>query len=88
MWHLPENLRGEVPAYGLRFIPIREECYDLVIPERELDTAPVKPLLETLNARRFAVEISQLCAYDTKHMRQVSARNGQGSGTRNNTPKE
>jgi molybdate-binding protein/DNA-binding XRE family transcriptional regulator len=69
------TIRLAAEAYGLRFIPIREECYDLVMLARDLDTAPVKAMLETLNSRRFALEISQLCAYDTKHMGQISARN-------------
>ena len=70
------TIRLAAEAYDLRFIPIREECYDLVFMARDLETAPVKAMLDTLNSRRFALEISQLCAYDTKQMGQVSARNG------------
>ncbi len=70
------TIRIAAEAYGLRFIPIREECYDLVVLARDLETAPVKSMLETLNSRRFALEVSQLCAYDTSQMGQVSARNG------------
>jgi len=70
------TIRLAADSYGLPFIPIREECYDLVILARDLETAPVKAMLDTLNSRRFALEISQLCAYDTKQMGQVSARNG------------
>ena len=70
------TIRLAAEAYGLPFIPVREECYDLVILARDLETAPVKAMLDTLNSRRFALEISQLCAYDTEQMGQVSARNG------------
>jgi putative molybdopterin biosynthesis protein len=70
------TIRLAADAYGLPFIPIREECYDLVILTRDLETAPVKAMLDTLNSRRFALEVSQLCAYDTKQMGNVSARNG------------
>jgi len=70
------TIRLAAETYGLPFIPIREECYDLVILTRDLETAPVKAMIDTLNSRRFALEVSQLCAYDTKQMGQVSARNG------------
>ena len=70
------TIRLAAEAYGLRFIPIREECYDLVVLVRDLETAPVRAMLDTLNSRRFALEVSQLCAYDTNQMGQVTARNG------------
>jgi putative molybdopterin biosynthesis protein len=70
------TIRLAAEAYGLPFISIREECYDLVILTRDLETAPIKAMLDTLNSRRFALEVSQFCAYDTKQMGQVSARNG------------
>jgi putative molybdopterin biosynthesis protein len=70
------TIRLAAEAYGLPFISIREERYDLVILARDVETAPVKAMLDTLNSRRFALEVSQFCAYDTKQMGQVSARNG------------
>ncbi len=70
------TIRLAAEAFGLRFIPMREECYDLVILARDLETAPVKAMLDTLNSRRFALEVSQFCGYDTKQMGQVSARDG------------
>ncbi len=68
------TIRVAAKAYGLRFVPLREERYDLVILEREMDSAPVKAMLEALNSRRFAREVSQLCAYDTDRMGQLIAR--------------
>ncbi len=50
---------------------IRDERYDLVIIEQEAESAPIKAMLDALNSRRFAREISQLCAYDTAQMGQV-----------------
>jgi putative molybdopterin biosynthesis protein len=70
------TIRLAAEAYGLPFIPLREECYDFVVLARDLETAPVKTMLDTLNSRRFALEVSQLCAYDTNQMGQISARNG------------
>ncbi len=62
------TVRVAADAYGLHFIGLREERYDLVIPERELESAPVRVMLETLNSSRFANEVSRLCAYDTRQM--------------------
>ena len=69
------TIRVAANAYGLGFIPLREERYDLAILERDLDTVPVKAMLEALNSRRFAREVSQLCAYDTDQMGAILAHN-------------
>src|SRR5260370_5866342 len=68
------TIRVASEAYGLDFVPIRVERYELVIPGREMDSAPVVAMLEALNSRRFAREVSQLCGYDTEQMGQVVAR--------------
>ena len=68
------TIRVAAEAYGLDFISIRVERYDLVIPGRELECAPVVAMLDALNSRRFAREVSQLCGYDTTQMGQVVAR--------------
>ena len=39
--------------------------------EWEVESAPIKATLDALNSRRFAREVSQLCAYDTIQMGQV-----------------
>ncbi len=62
------TIRVAADAYGLHFIAMREERYDLVIPERELQSIPVRAMLETLNSSRFASEVSRLCAYETSQM--------------------
>jgi putative molybdopterin biosynthesis protein len=68
------TIRVAAEAYGLQFIPLLEERYDLVILQRDIDSIPVKAMLEALNSSRLAAEISQLCAYDTERMGQVIAR--------------
>jgi len=70
------TIRVAADAYGLGFIPVREERYDLVIRERESATEPVKAMLEALNSARFAREVSQMCAYDTGDMGKLIARIG------------
>jgi putative molybdopterin biosynthesis protein len=68
------TLRVAADAYDLEFIRLREERYDLVILAAEVDKAPVRAMLDTLNSRRFAREISQFCSYDTEPMGRVVAR--------------
>ncbi len=65
------TIRLGADAYGLDFLPYRDERYDLVIMDHDADSTPVKALLDALNSRRFAREVSQLCAYDTGQMGQV-----------------
>jgi putative molybdopterin biosynthesis protein len=68
------TIRIAAEAYGLNFIPIREERYDLVILESEREAAPVKAMMDALNSRRFAGEIGRMCAYDTDRMGDLIAR--------------
>ncbi len=68
------TLRVAAEAWGLGFVPVREERYDLVILQRETDSPPVRAMLDALNSGIFASEVSQLCAYDTARMGQVIAR--------------
>lgn len=60
------TIRIAAQAYGLGFIPIREERYDLVIPESEMEWGPVRAMLDALNSSGFSRELSELCAYDTR----------------------
>ena len=68
------TLRVAAEAWGLGFVRVREERYDLVILEREMDSPPVRAMLDALNSRSLAGEVSQLCAYDTSRMGQIVAR--------------
>ncbi len=70
------TIRVAADAYGLGFVPVREERYDLAIPEREIEAAPIRAMMEALNSARFARELASLCGYDTSAMGQVAARLG------------
>jgi molybdate-binding protein len=61
-------------AYGLAFVPLREERYDVVVLERDLDTNPVKAMLDALSSNRFAREVNRFCAYATDQMGRTLAR--------------
>ena len=67
------TLRVAADAYGLSFVPLRCEQYELVIGASELASAPVEALMNTLNTRRFAREVAQLCGYDTRRMGEIVA---------------
>jgi molybdate-binding protein len=62
------TIRIAAQVYGLDFIPLREERYDLVLLKSELEAPPVQALLEALNSRRLAREVAEFCAYDTLRM--------------------
>ena len=67
------TIRIAADVYGLGFVPIREERYDLVILKRDLDSNGVKAMLDALNSRSLAREVAQLCAYDTSQMGAILA---------------
>jgi putative molybdopterin biosynthesis protein len=68
------TIRVAAEAYGLGFAPTREERYDLVVPESEMYTPPLRAMLDALNSGPFSREISQFCRYDTRQMGHVVGR--------------
>jgi molybdate-binding protein/DNA-binding XRE family transcriptional regulator len=70
------TIRVAARAFEVGFVPIRDERYDIAILERELDSPPVKAMLDALNSADFARQLSALCAYDTSHTGKVIARIG------------
>ena len=53
-------------AFGLDFVPLTRERYDLVVPVRYLEFAPVVRLMETLSQAGLRRELETLCGYDTR----------------------
>jgi molybdate-binding protein/DNA-binding XRE family transcriptional regulator len=68
------TLRLAAEAWGLDFVAVREERYDLVILERDLEAAPVRAMTEALNSSGFASELAALSGYDTAATGDVIAR--------------
>jgi putative molybdopterin biosynthesis protein len=68
------TIRVAAEAYGLDFISIREERYDLAIIEREIESVPVAAMLEALSSAHFARQVKELCAYDTRDMGKIVGR--------------
>lgn len=52
-------------AFGLDFLPVEEERYDLVLPAAYLDAPPVQALLETAVSPGYRAEVEALGGYDS-----------------------
>jgi len=57
--------RAAARVFGLDFIPLATERYDLAIRRQHLDHPPVQTLLDTLNRASFRRELEGLGGYDT-----------------------
>jgi len=53
-------------AFGLEFVPLAEERYDLAIPLEYLQLAPVARFLDALSEAALRRELEALCGYDTR----------------------
>lgn len=51
-------------AYGLGFVPLAEQRYDLVVPEDLLELPSVQAFLEVLTSRVFRRELESIGGYD------------------------
>jgi putative molybdopterin biosynthesis protein len=58
--------RSAARAFGLDFLPLASERYDLVIRREHLEMAAVERLLDTLAQAAFRRELEALCGYDTR----------------------
>jgi putative molybdopterin biosynthesis protein len=62
------GVRSAATLLGLKFIPLQEERYDLVIPTCHLAQHPgLSMFLDTIVSRPFRAEIEALGGYDTRH---------------------
>ncbi len=55
-------------AFGLAFLPLSEERFELALRRRDRDHPGVRRLLDRLNDARFAREVRAMGAYDTSTM--------------------
>lgn len=58
--------RGAARVFGLNFIPLVSERYDLVIMKQHLDLPRIQNLLDTLSRSDFRRELEGLGGYDTR----------------------
>ena len=62
------GVKAAAVAMGLDFVPLEEECYDLVIPQPFLSHEPVQALLDLLRRPVLHRRVESLGGYDTSGM--------------------
>ncbi len=72
-WHVYSGLadccvatRSAARAFGLDFVALKSERYDLVIREENMELAAVERMLDVLTQAAFRRELDALCGYDTR----------------------
>jgi putative molybdopterin biosynthesis protein len=55
-------------AFGLDFLPVTREPYDLVVATADVDSARLAPLWTLLRSGRFRASVEELGGYDTEEM--------------------
>src|SRR4029079_412829 len=55
-------------AFGLDFVPVAKEPYDLVLLKRSLDDELLAPLFDLLDSADFRDSVNALGGYDTTEM--------------------
>ncbi|MFN8006734.1 MAG: substrate-binding domain-containing protein [Terriglobia bacterium] len=58
-------VRAAAQVFGLGFVPLQSERYDLVIPEAIFDLQPLQMLLDVMNRSALKRELEALGGYDT-----------------------
>jgi putative molybdopterin biosynthesis protein len=67
------GIRGAAIALDLEFIPLFNERYDLVIPQKYLETPLLQPLLDLLNSTDFHKTAGEVPGYKTTVMGKIIA---------------
>ena len=67
------GIRAVAEAWGLEFLPLGQERYDLAIPRRIFDSARLRPLLELIHQRAFRQAAAAFSGYDVSHMSEIVA---------------
>jgi putative molybdopterin biosynthesis protein len=62
------GIMAAAQAYGLDFVPVTREPYDLVIAPGALDTPQLAPLWALLRSDRFQAAVTDLGGYSAKEM--------------------
>jgi putative molybdopterin biosynthesis protein len=69
-------------AYGLAFVPLADERFDLVIPAAQAAAREVQGLLKVLSSRWLLDQLASLPGYDPSHCGERVATLGPGGGAR------
>ncbi|MGH7364314.1 MAG: substrate-binding domain-containing protein, partial [Candidatus Methylomirabilales bacterium] len=65
------GLRAAAEAFGLGFIPLFRERYDLVCPRAHVSRPPLSALPAALRDRAFRQQVRHLGGYDTRETGQI-----------------
>jgi molybdate-binding protein/DNA-binding PadR family transcriptional regulator len=68
------GVRAAAQKYGLDFVPLGDERYDLVIPRALFEAPRLRPLLDLLHRRAFRTAAAALPGYDVSRMGTIVAR--------------
>jgi len=58
-------------AFGLDFVPLTEEQYDLVVPKRFLELSRIEAMIETINDATFQDTVEKLGGYSTRQTGEI-----------------
>lgn len=67
------GIEAGAAALGLDFIPLFQERYDLIIPQKNIKSDLLKPLMDILNSIEFRQEVETLPGYNTREMGKIVA---------------
>ena len=59
------GIQSAARAFGLDFVPLLKERYDLVIPSNQMRERPVADVLEAIRSPQFKARVAELGGYDT-----------------------
>jgi putative molybdopterin biosynthesis protein len=65
------GLEGAARPYGLGFVPLTQEQYDLVIPAQHFDSPPLQALIKWISSPAARQAISSLAGYETSNTGEV-----------------
>jgi putative molybdopterin biosynthesis protein len=66
------GIRAAAAIFGIDFVPLQRERYDLIIPRVHYDTLPgVRAMLDTVVSGSFRAELEALGGYDTAESGQI-----------------
>jgi putative molybdopterin biosynthesis protein len=60
------GIKSAAITMGLNFTPVMKERFDLIIPNDQIDSQPIKTMLKIIKSKQFKTEVSLLGGYDTK----------------------
>lgn len=59
------GIMSAAKAYDLGFVPIKEESFDIVIPENIINEKHIQILIEIINSKEFKNSINKIGGYST-----------------------